>query len=76
MKRPQRSATTVNSLSDIIVCGLGFALARYLGARRTVALFLVTEVVLVFWIRDSLLLNVLMLIFPIDAIKEWQAAGH
>ena len=30
--------TIVNSLSDIIVCGLGFALARYLGARRTVAL--------------------------------------
>ena len=68
--------TIVNSISDIVVCGLGFVLARHLGARRTVALFLATEVVLVFWIRDSLLLNVLMLIYPIDAIKEWQAAGH
>jgi hypothetical protein len=68
--------TIVNSLADILVCGLGFVLARQLGARRTVALFLVTEVVLAVWIRDSLLLNVLMLIYPIDAIKAWQAAGH
>lgn len=68
--------TIVNSLGDILVCGLGFVLARYLGARRTLALFVMTEVVLVFWIRDSLLLNVLMLIYPVDAIRDWQAAGH
>jgi Protein of unknown function (DUF2585) len=68
--------TIVNSLSDILVCALGFVLARHLGARRTVALFLVTEAALAFWIRDNLTLNVLMLIYPIDAIKEWQAAGH
>lgn len=68
--------TIVNSLGDILVCGFGFLLARRLGLRRTLAVFAVTEVALIFWIRDSLLLNVLMLIFPIDAIKAWQAAGH
>lgn len=68
--------TIINSLADILVCGFGFVLAGHLGTRRTLAVFLATEVVLVFWIRDSLLLNVLMLIFPIDAIKAWQAAGH
>ncbi|HSL01438.1 MAG TPA: DUF2585 family protein [Rubrobacteraceae bacterium] len=68
--------TVVNSLADILLCGLGFVLARHLGFRRTLTLFVVTEVVLAVWIRDNLSLNILMLIYPIDAVKEWQAAGH
>ncbi len=50
-------------------------LARRLGFRRTFALFVLTEVTLAIWIRDNLTLNVVMLIYPIEAIKEWQA-GH
>jgi hypothetical protein len=68
--------TIVNSLDDILVCGLGFVLASRLGLRRTLALFVVTEVALIFWIRDSLLLNILMLVYPVEEIKAWQAAGH
>jgi Protein of unknown function (DUF2585) len=68
--------TVVNSLSDILVCAVGFVLARNLGFSRTLALFVVLEVVLAIWIRDNLSLNILMLIHPIDAIKQWQAAGH
>jgi hypothetical protein len=68
--------TIVNSLADIILCGIGFVLARHLGFRRTFALFVLTEVGLAIWIRDNLSLNILMLIYPIDAVKEWQAAGH
>jgi hypothetical protein len=68
--------TIVNSLADILVCGLGFVLARRLGLGRTLALFAVTEIALAIWIRDNLTLNILMLIHPIDAIREWQAAGH
>ena len=68
--------TIVNSIGDIIVCGLGFVLAQGLGFRRTFALFVLTEVTLAFLIRDNLTLNIVMLIHPIDAIKEWQAAGH
>jgi hypothetical protein len=64
--------TIVNSLGDILMCGLGFGLALYLGFRRSLVLFVVTEVVLLFWIRDSLILNVVMLIYPIEAIKAWQ----
>jgi hypothetical protein len=65
--------TIVNSLADILACGLGFVLARYLGVRRSIVVFLAVELVLVLWIRDSLLLNILMLLFPIEAIKRWQA---
>ena len=68
--------TIVNSLSDILVCGLGFVLARHLGFRWTLVLFVLTEVTLAILIRDNLTLNILMLIYPIDAVKEWQAAGH
>jgi predicted MFS family arabinose efflux permease len=65
-----------NSLGDILVCGLGFVLAHHLGFRRTFALFVLTEVALALWIRDNLTLNVVMLIHPVEAIKDWQAAGH
>jgi hypothetical protein len=67
--------TVVNSLGDIAAYGLGFLLARRLGLLRSVLLFAATEVVLLFWIRDSLLLNILMLIYPSEKLRAWQA-GH
>ena len=67
--------TVVNSLGDIASCALGLLLARKLGALRSVVLFLATELVLLVWIRDSLLLNVLMLFFPSSKLRAWQA-GH
>ena len=66
--------TIANSLGDILSCALGFVLARRLGFWRSFALFLITEGVLLLWIHDSLFLNVVMLIYPIDAIKVWQTA--
>ncbi len=66
--------TIVNSLGDIAMCGFGFMLARYLGFGRSLALFVAVEVVLLFWIRDSLVLNVLMLIYPVESIEQWQAS--
>ncbi len=65
----------VNSLGDITACALGFVIAWRLGWRRSAVVFLVTEAVLLLWIRDSLLLNVVMLLYPIEAIKIWQL-GH
>ncbi|MFN8440272.1 MAG: DUF2585 family protein [Caldilineaceae bacterium] len=64
--------TVINSLTDILLCGVGFWLARKLGWKRTLAIFILTEVILAIWIRDGLLLNILMLIHPIPAIKQWQ----
>lgn len=61
-----------NSLSDISCCALGFILAYRLGLRRSLILFATTELVLLVWIRDNLTLNVLMLTWPINAVKAWQ----
>jgi hypothetical protein len=68
--------TIVNSLGDILVCGLGFMVAQRLGFRWAFAVFVLTEVTLAILIRDNLTLNIVMLVHPIEAIKEWQAAGH
>jgi len=70
-----RGDTVVNSIGDIVCCGVGVLIARKLGWLRSLPIFLATEIVLLFWIRDSLLLEILMLIYPLDAVKQWQF-GH
>ena len=67
--------TVVNSFGDILCCLVGFMIARRLGLRRSLIVFLILEFVLILWIRDSLLLEILMLVLPIDAIKAWQICG-
>ncbi len=67
--------TVLNSLGDIMCCGIGFMIARKLGWLRSLVLFFLTEAVLLIWIRDSLLLEILMLVHPINAFKLWQI-GH
>jgi hypothetical protein len=64
--------TVVNSSGDILCCIVGFLVAQRLGLRRSLIVFLALEIVLIAWIRDSLLLEILMLTYPIDAIKAWQ----
>jgi Protein of unknown function (DUF2585) len=67
--------SVANSLGDVAMCGVGFFIAQRLGLRRSIIGFAVTELVLLIWIRDSLLLEILMLIYPIDWLKAWQL-GH
>ncbi len=64
--------TVVNSLGDLACALLGFVVARRLGVRRSLIVFLLVEVILIVWIHDTLLLQILMLIYPIEAIKFWQ----
>lgn len=54
------------------MCGFGFVLAKHLGFRRALAMFVAVEVMLLFWIRDRLFVNVLVLIYPSEWIKQWQ----
>jgi hypothetical protein len=67
--------TVMNSMGDIICCAIGFMIARKLGWRRGLLVFFATEAVLLVWIKDSLLLEILMLVHPIHAIRVWQLAG-
>ena len=61
-----------NSLGDLLSCCAGYLLLQVLGFRKSAAIFLASELLLVLTIRDCLLLNILMLAWPIDAVRQWQ----
>ena len=61
-----------NSLGDILMCAVGFALAARCRTSITVAVAIGLELMLLFWIRDNLTLNLIMLAWPIEALKQWQ----
>jgi len=69
-----RGDTILNSLGDILCFAIGFAAARRLGLKLGIVVFAATEILLLIWIKDSLLLNVIMLISPSASIRAWQMA--
>jgi len=64
-----------NSFGDVLSCAAGFLVAHKLAFWRSLFLFALVEIILIFTIRDSLLINIIMLIHPIEAIKAWQTGG-
>ena len=65
----------LNSMSDVLMMALGFLFARLAKPWMTVTAIIVMEAGCAFCIRDNLTLNIIMLIHPIEAIKQWQMAA-
>ncbi|WP_373503427.1 DUF2585 domain-containing protein [Aestuariivirga sp.] len=62
----------VNSASDLLAMAVGFWLASRLPVWLTILIAFGFELLAAAVIRDNLTLNVIMLIWPMDFIKQWQ----
>jgi hypothetical protein len=66
----------LNSVSDIVMMAIGFLLTARLPLWASVALVAVLELGMLVTIRDNLTLNIIMLVYPLDVIRDWQIAGR
>ena len=68
--------SVLNSVSDVLMVALGFYIARFSKFWVSVMLVILMEVGCLFWVRDNLTLNIIMLAYPLESIKDWQSVGH
>ena len=64
--------TILNSVSDVASMAVGYGIACISPVWGVVALAVVFELFALWWCRDNLTLNVVMLCWPSDKIKRWQ----
>ena len=68
--------SVLNSASDVLAMSLGFLIAARCRTAVSIAVVLAIELGLLLMFRDNLTLNILMLIYPIAAIRQWQLAAQ
>lgn len=67
--------SVLNSMGDVVMMAIGFGLAARLRLWQSLAFVALVELVMLALLRDNLTLNILMLLYPIDAIRDWQMAA-
>ena len=68
--------SVMNSISDIGMMSLGFLFASLVRPWVSMVAVITMEVGCALWVRDNLMLNIIMLLHPVEAIKAWQTAGQ
>jgi hypothetical protein len=67
--------SVINSICDTLASAFGFVLAWLLPVWAIVVTVLATELISAYMIRDNLVLNIIQLIHPSEAISRWQLGG-